>query len=568
MRHHQNTIASLLSPLLGLPHEDVAKLIEVPQKNGQGDLALACFSFAKTLKQSPQIIAQNLVQNIQKNPLPPEIEKVQCESGYINFFVNASELAKSILPTLLSSDQPIGKKDPNNAKPIVIEFSSPNIAKPFSIGHLRSTNLGACLSRIYMHQGWSVERINHLGDWGTQFGKLITAYKLWGLDLDLSSEPIDKLFKLYVRFHKEEESNPDLLDQARQAFAKLEAGDQETHKLWTMFCDFTKKEFQQLYAQLGVTFDHLWGESFYMPHVPQLFEDLRSKHLVFQDQGAQIIDLKDHKLGVAVLQKGDESSLYITRDLAAARYRFDTFDFERMIYVVGSEQAHHFQQLFKILELMGAAFFDRCEYVNFGQISFGKEKMSTRKGNVVFLKDVLSRAQEEVLKVIQSKNPDLKGQEDIAKQVALGALLYADISARRIKNIKFDWDDILSFEGETGPYLQYSYVRMQSLIRKFDQGLSSELNMDELKEPEEIKLVKQLAWLEHALEKVIEHNEPFFLGKYLMETTQCFNKFYQKCRILDQAAPTAHMRMSLVCATAHVIKTGLDLLGIPTPERM
>lgn len=469
VKNQHNTIAHLLSPLLNTPYEDILNLIEMPKKEGQGDLAMACFSFAKKEKKSPQVIAQNIKNSLLDHGLPTDIERVEAEGGYLNFFLNIPHLAKSLIPTLIKQKYHVAKKEKKSTPPLIVEFSSPNIAKPFSIGHLRSTNLGACLSRIFQHLGHDVIRINHLGDWGTQFGKLITAYRIWGSKIDLSKDPIDKLFKLYVQFHKEESENPELIKQARESFAKLESGDPDTEKLWTMFCEFTKQELNQLYTQLGVTFDHLWGESFYMPHVPALFEDLNKHNLLIKDQGAQIIDLKDHKLGVAVLQKGDESSLYITRDLAAARYRYAQFKFEQMIYVVGSEQAHHFKQLFKILALMGHSFADQCKYINFGQISFGDQTMSTRKGNVVFLKDVLARAQTKVRTVIQDKNPDLEDAAHVSKQVALGALLYADISARRIKNIKFNWDELLSFEGETGPYLQYSFVRVQSLIKKYEK---------------------------------------------------------------------------------------------------
>jgi len=451
---------------------------------------------------------------------------------------------------------------------VVIEFSSPNIAKPFSIGHLRSTNLGACLSRIYAFMGYEVTRINHLGDWGTQFGKLITAYRRWGNAQMLDENPILSLFTLYVRFHDEEKNDPTLTTEAREAFSQLEKGDESAKELWDWFRNLTMKELDSIYTRLGVEFDHLWGESFYIDQLPSLLTTLEKKGISEISEGATIVNLKKENMSVAVLQKGDESSLYITRDLAAAIYRYKEFDFYKMLYVVGSEQSLHFQQLFKILSMAGYSFYDRCNHVAFGQITFGSEKMSTRKGNVVFLQDVLARAEEKALSIIKEKNPTLENAVDISKDVALGAILFADISAKRIKNVKFAWDDILSFEGETGPYLQYSYVRTKSLLKKHDQPISLPNDFSIYKEREEKKLIRTLSQFIFSLEKVVAENEPFYLGQYLISVTKDFNRFYQSVRILDAPENTLCARMLLVFATSCVLQTGLQLLGIPAPEKM
>lgn len=568
MKHYNDIVAALISKVSGMDLKKILQLIEFPPKDDQGDRAIACFSFAKQLKKSPQEIAKSWTTTIQDNGLPGEIEKIEVNGGYINFFFDQKKFAQDVLSEIRNKSQTFEKQVKQDDQRVVIEFSSPNIAKPFSIGHLRSTNLGACLSRIYDYLGWNVFRINHLGDWGTQFGKLITAYRKWGNAQMLDEDPIAALFDLYVRYHDEEKNDPSLTTEAREAFSLLEKGDENAKELWDWFRELTLKELDTLYEKLGVEFDHIWGESFYINQLPTLLSTLEKKNLSKQDDGALIIDLKDHNLSVAVLQKGDESSLYITRDLAAAIYRFQEFDFKKMLYVVGSEQSLHFQQLFKVLELSGYNFFDRCEHVAFGQITFGTEKMSTRKGNVVFLKDVLSRAEEKAKSIVKEKNPDLENIEDVAKDIALGAILFADISAKRIKNVKFDWDEILSFEGETGPYLQYSYVRTQSLIRKYDQDISPVGDFSIYQDPAEIKLIKTLSKYIFALEKVLQENEPFHLGKYLLELTKEFNRFYQACRVLDEDQNIANARMNLVQATSFVLHSGMELLGIPTPEKM
>ncbi|MEZ4820156.1 MAG: arginine--tRNA ligase [Bdellovibrionota bacterium] len=568
MKHYNDIVATLLAKAASIPVAQALPLIEFPPKPEQGDRAIACFSFAKTLQKSPQEIAATWADRIRGQGLPDEIARVDVQGGYLNFFFSTPKFAQDLLTEVLSQKTSFAKTSIDPKQTAVIEYSSPNIAKPFSIGHLRSTNLGACLSRVYTYLGWNVQRINHLGDWGTQFGKLITAYRKWGNAQDFDQDPIDYLFKLYVQFHEEEKDNPQLTIEAREAFSMLEKGDENAKELWEWFRSLSLKELHALYSKLGVEFDHIWGESFYIDQLPTLLQTLHDKNLSKLDDGALIVDLKEQNLSVAVLQKGDESSLYITRDLAAAIYRFQEFAFTKMIYVVGSEQSLHFQQIFSILQLAGYDFYDRCQHVAFGQITFGNEKMSTRKGNVVFLKDVLARAEEKALSIVQEKNPDLEHPQVVAENVSLAAILFADISAKRIKNVKFDWDEILSFEGETGPYLQYSYARAQSLMKKWEQDLRPIEDFSVFTDPAELKLLKTASQYVFALEKVVQENEPFYLGKYLLDLTKDFNRFYQACRIVGEEAAIGNARASLVQATSYVLASGMSLLGIPTLEKM
>jgi arginyl-tRNA synthetase len=568
MQWYQQKVAECFARASQEPLEVVLPLVESPPQDDHGDRAVACFRFAKKHSQSPQALAEQWAQTIVENGLPSEIQKVKAQGAYINFYFNNASFLPAVLTSIVEGRDHFGKQPIDKKRRAVIEFSSANIAKPFSIGHLRSTNIGACLSRIYTFKGWSIQRINHLGDWGTQFGKLIVAYRRWGSADMLDEDPIQALFKLYVKFHEEEAQDATLTMEAREAFALLEKGDSDARELWQWFRDLSLKELDQLYTRLGVEFDHYWGESFYIDQLPDLMKDLQQKNLLQKSEGALIVDLKEQNKGVAILKKGDESSLYLTRDLAAAIYRFQTFDFEKMVYVVGSEQSLHFQQLFEILRLAGHSFADRCEHVPFGQITFGMEKMSTRKGNVVFLKDVLQKASETALEIVREKNPSLENASEVADQVGLGAILFADLSARRIKNVKFNWDEILSFEGDTGPYLQYTYVRTQSLITRYGQPIEAPTDWTLLDSPQEQKLVRTLAKLPMTLDKVIEENEPFYLAKYLIDTTHDFNRFYQACRILDEEASVAQARMYLVSATAQILSQGMQLLGIPTPTQM
>ncbi|MCB0326565.1 MAG: arginine--tRNA ligase [Bdellovibrionales bacterium] len=561
-------ICENLSEFLEASPQDLFSMLEFPPDSSKGDRALPCFRFAKAMKKSPQDLASACKSILVRQELPLGIDRIETAGGYCNIYLKSSFVAKEVLEPLFSSPETYGHLIRDKAPVAVIEFSSPNIAKPFSIGHLRSTNIGASLSRIFQARGWKVIKINHLGDWGTQFGKLIAAYRRWGSADQLGEDPIRALFKLYVKFHEEEDKDATLLQEARENFAKLEKKDEEARELWQWFRDLTLKELKTLYDKLSIGFDYYWGESFYMDQIPDLIKTLQEKNLAQESEGALIVDLKDEGNGVALLRKGDESSLYLTRDLAAAIYRHQQFSFDQMLYIVGGEQQLHFKQLFSILKKLGQDWSDRCEHINFGQISFGDERMSTRKGNVVFLSDVLSRAKEMAQNIVREKNPELENIEDVAEQVSLGAVLFADLSARRAKSVKFSWEDILSFDGETGPYLQYAFVRTRSLLERYGKKPEMIEDFSQFQAPEEVELLRTLSQFSYALERAEKEREPFVVGQYLIEVTKRFNRFYQAVRILDTEAQQLKGRILLVFAASKVLESGMKLLGIPRPEKM
>ncbi len=568
MKEIIHQIAAQLSSLTQISEDEVLSLFEYPQDVEMGHVAFPCFKLAKQFKTSPQTLALKLKEQLDDQQLEC-VKMAQNVGPYINYFIKSESLSTSVLREILSGKKQFGFKELLQKPTAVVEFSSPNIAKPFSIGHLRSTNLGACIARIFESQGWNVVRINHLGDWGTQFGKLICAYLKWGREEGLRQNPIEYLFQLYVRFHEEEEKDDSLGQQAREWFKKLEQGDEKASKIWKQFKEITLDELTVLYQQLGVHFDHYWGESFYIEHLDEVFKELEKKKLSKKDNDAWIVDLKNEKLGVSVIQKGDESSLYITRDLAAAIYRARNISFDKMIYVVGMPQKLHFEQLFKILEKLGHDFVKKCEHVEFGHMSLGDQKMSTRKGHVVFLKDVIAQAKQEAMKIVQEKNPQLDNKDEVAFDVALAAIFFADVSARRTKDIKFDWKDILSFDGETGPYLQYTLVRINSLIEKLQ--LSTQLDesvMGLIQSTQEQSLLLTLHRFERELEKAFMEREPFILGQYLIDLAKAFNRFYSHHRLLSEAQDVAKARFYLVLATRNILEAGLTLLGIARPKKM
>ncbi|MCB0308109.1 MAG: arginine--tRNA ligase, partial [Bdellovibrionales bacterium] len=416
------TIAKFISQVLKKDLNDVLRAIEIPTHHHQGDRALPCFRWSKEAKKAPKILAEVFKKEIEKSELPEDVDRVEALSGYLNFYAKTDVLTRKTLNQILSKPTSYGFVDSKAPPLAIIEFSSPNIAKPFSIGHLRSTNIGACLSRIFQARGWKVVRINHLGDWGTQFGKLMSAYRRWGKAEDLQEYPMDALYKLYVKFHEQEVSDPTLIDEAREWFSKLEKGDSDAKELWEWFREMTMKELSRLYGRLGVEFDHFWGESYYVHLLPELVSDLEAQGIAKESERALIVDLEPYNLHTCLIQKKDESSLYMTRDLAAAIYREEKFSFDQMLYVVGTPQKLHFQQLFKLLDLMGKPWHKKCEHIMFGHMAFGDEAMSTRKGNIVFLKDVIDKSVEMARQTVEEKNPELENKDMVAEQVGLGAI--------------------------------------------------------------------------------------------------------------------------------------------------
>jgi len=485
---------------------------------------------------------------------------------------------------------------PGEGKTVVVEFSSPNIAKPFGVGHLRSTVIGHALARIYEALGYRVVRINHLGDWGTQFGKEIAAYKRWGDPERIKANPIPELLALYVRFHEEAEQNPELEEEGRAWFKKLEEGDREARELWQWFVDESLKAFRQTYRLLGVEFDHYTGESFYTDQIPRVVDALREKGLLQESEGAWVVDLSEREMPPCLILKADGTSIYATRDLAAAIYRHEQFGFEKMLYVVGAEQTLHFRQVFAVLEKMGHAWASRCEHVPFGLMQIEGKKMSTRKGRVIFLEEVLQEAVERAEAIIQEKNPSLPDRQVVARQIGVGAVIFHDLKTNRIHNVNFSWDEVLNFDGETGPYVQYTYARTQSVLRKAralregaDAREATTAGGDGVNAAGDAAIAGDQAgawdapWLEHskawevclhllqfgkAVERAAAGNEPSQVARYLLDLCQLYNRFYHDERILVEDAQEREAKLRLTEAVGQVLKRGLYLLGLEAPPQI
>ncbi len=543
--------------------EEIIDLIEIPPNKDMGDYAFPCFKLAKVFRKSPNIIAEELSNKIETND---EISKVINMGGYVNFFVNKSSLAKKVIENVFSQKENYGKSNFGEGKTVVIDFSSPNIAKPFHIGHIRSTVIGNSLHKIYSSQGYKTERINHLGDYGTQFGKLIVAFKKWGNKEEVEKNPIKELLKLYVMFHDEAEKCPELEDEARAWFTKLENNDKEAKDLWQWFRDESLKEFSRVYDLLDIEFDSYAGESFYSDKMDKVIEKINEKGLLKQSQGTNIVDLEDFNMPPALITKNDGSTLYMTRDLAAAIYRKETYDFEKCIYVVGSQQSLHFQQLFKVLELMG--FEGNMVHTPFGMVSLEEGTMSTRKGRVVFLEDVLKQAIEKTKETMLSKNPNAQNIDEISKVVGVGAVVFQELSNSRIKDYIFSWERTLSFDGETGPYVQYTHARCCSVLRKADEEITSNINYDLLNDEDSIEVLKIIDSFNKNILNALRKNEPHIITRFVLDLAQAFNKFYHDNPILVKDLELKKARLALVSATRQTLENALALLGMKAPEKM
>ena len=545
--------------------EEIVALIEVPPNKEMGDFAFPCFKLAKVFRKAPNMIAADLAENIEANGA---ISKVMPLGGYVNFFVNKSQLAKTVINDVLTKKEKYGHTDLGQEKAVVIDFSSPNIAKPFHIGHIRTTVIGNALYKIYDSQGYNVVRVNHLGDYGTQFGKLIVAFKLWGSKEAVEANPIPELLKLYVKFHEEAEQKPEMEDEARAWFTKLENGDEEAKALWQWFRDESLKEFARVYDLLDIEFDSYAGESFYSDKMGVVIDQLKEKGLLVQSQGTNVVDLEEFNMPPALITKNDGSTLYMTRDLAAAIYRKNTYDFDKCIYVVGSQQSLHFQQLFKVLELMGYEWSKDLIHVPFGMVALEEGTMSTRKGRVVFLEDVLKQAVEKTKEIVLSKNPNAKNVEQIAKQVGVGAVVFQELSNSRIKDYTFSWSRTLSFEGETGPYVQYTHARCCAVLRKAEEEVTADINYDLLSEGDGAEVLKVIGSFNKAILAAMRKNEPHIITRFVLDLAQAFNKFYHDNPILVDDVEVRKARLALVAATRQTIENALALLGMHAPERM
>ena len=545
--------------------EEIVALIEVPPNKEMGDFAFPCFKLAKVFRKAPNMIAADLAENIEAKGA---ISKVMPLGGYVNFFVNKSQLAETVINDVLTKKEKYGHTDLGQEKAVVIDFSSPNIAKPFHIGHIRTTVIGNALYKIYDSQGYNVVRVNHLGDYGTQFGKLIVAFKLWGSKEAVEANPIPELLKLYVKFHEEAEQKPEMEDEARAWFTKLENGDEEAKALWQWFRDESLKEFARVYDLLDIEFDSYAGESFYSDKMGVVIDQLKEKGLLVQSQGTNVVDLEEFNMPPALITKNDGSTLYMTRDLAAAIYRKNTYDFDKCIYVVGSQQSLHFQQLFKVLELMGYEWSKDLIHVPFGMVALEEGTMSTRKGRVVFLEDVLKQAVEKTKEIVLSKNPNAKNVEQIAKQVGVGAVVFQELSNSRIKDYTFSWERTLSFEGETGPYVQYTHARCCAVLRKAEEEVTADINYDLLSEGDGAEVLKVIGSFNKAILAAMRKNEPHIITRFVLDLAQAFNKFYHDNPILVDDVEVRKARLALVAATRQTIENALALLGMHAPERM
>lgn len=561
---YKKIVAGLIASEINADANEIEKLIEIPPKPEMGDYAFPCFSLAKTLRKAPNVIAAEIAGNINK----AGFEKIENLGPYLNFYVDKAVLSRSTLEKVLLEGEAYGSSKAGEGKNITIDFSSPNIAKPFHVGHLFSTAIGNSLYKMLTFEGYNCIGINHLGDWGTQFGKLISAYKRWSNEEALEKEPIKELLRIYVKFHDEAEKDPTLEDEGRMYFKKLEDGEKEEIELWERFRELSLKEFETVYKLLGVKFDSYAGESFYNDKMDQVVEEIDKKGLLVDSNGAKVVMLEDYNMPPCIIKKSDGATIYATRDLAAAEYRKKTYDFYKSIYVVGSDQKLHFKQLFKTLELMGNAWAKDCNHVSFGMVRFSDRKFSTRRGEVIFLEDLLKEAVDKTLEIINEKNPELKNKEVVAEKVGVGSIVFTFLKNSREKDIVFDWKEMLSFDGETGPYVQYAYARGKSILRKLGKG-KGEIEYSKLNTTEEFELIKLLYGFNEAIFSAIEKLEPSILTRYVVEIAKAFNKFYNLNKIsTEEDELVKNARLKLTEATVQVIKNGLGLLGIEVVEEM
>lgn len=562
--NHNRLIAKEIAAIVpALEQETILNLLEKPKKSSMGDLAFPTFSLAKTMRKAPQIIASELVGQINNS----YFEKVEAVGPYINFFLNKSEISAQVLKEVIKKREDYAQAAIGQGRNIVIDLSSPNIAKPFSIGHLRSTVIGDALSNIFQKLGYETVKINHLGDWGKQFGMLIVAYKKWGSEEAVRSHPIDELLKLYVRINAETKNHPELDEEAREWFRKLENNDEEALALWQWFRDESLMEFNRLYAELGIDFDSYNGEAFYNDKMEEVVQLLAEKGLLEESKGAQVVNLE--KYGIehpALIKKSDGATLYITRDLAAAIYRKRTYDFAKAIYVVGQEQTAHFKQLKAVLAEMGYAWSKDIQHVSFGLVTKNGQKLSTRKGNVILLEPTIAEAVKRSLAQIDTKNPDLVNKEAVAHAVGVGAIKFYDLKTDRTNGYDFDLEAMVSFEGETGPYVQYAHARIQSILRKADFQPQAAENY-QLNDTESWEIIKLIQDFPNTIVKAADNFEPSLIARFAIHLAQSFNKYYAHTRILDDS-PERDSRLALNYATATVLKEALALLGVEAPNEM
>ena len=562
MDNKQLIAGELAKVIDSLDQDAILNLLEQPKSSELGDIAFPAFSLAKTERKAPQIIAADIAEKIDT----AHFDKVVATGPYVNFFLSKAEISGQVIKEVIKDGADYGQQNEGNNQNITIDLSSPNIAKPFSVGHLRSTVIGDALSNIFRKIGYNTIKINHLGDWGKQFGLLMVAYKKWGSQEAVEANPIDELLKLYVRINAEIENDPSLDEEGRLWFKKLEDGDPEATELWQWFRDESLTEFNRIYELLGVEFDSLNGEAFYNDKMDEGIQILEDEGLLQESKGASIVDLEDFNLPPAMIKKSDGATLYITRDIATAIYRARTYNFVKNVYVVGQEQANHFRQLKAVLKKMGFDWSDDMIHVDFGLVTKNRQKLSTRKGNIILLEPTLLEAISRAKSQIEAKNPELENKDAVARAVGVGAVKFYDLKTDRRNGYDFDLEAMVSFEGETGPYIQYAYARIQSILRKANFQPDAEATYS-LNDPESWEIIKLLQDFGRVVKRAADNYEPSLIAKYAISLAQAFNKYYAHTRILDES-PERDSRLALSYSTAVVLKEALRLLGVEAPEKM
>ena len=568
MINFKNVISKNIASAINLKSEEIEKYIEIPKDGANGDYAFPCFKLAKELKKAPPAIANEIKEKIEIDT--SVVEKLEVVGGYLNFYINKELLVKETLEEISKSDK-YGASQIGKGKNVIVEYSSPNIAKDFHIGHLRNTVIGAALYNIYKYLGYNTIGMNHLGDYGTQFGKLIEGYKRWGKEYNLTENPIEELTKIYVRISEAIKEDENILEACRENFRLLEEGDKYCVELWEEFRSLSLKEFQRIYDLLGVKFDAVIGESFYTDKMDKVEKTLEEEGVLKESEGAKIVDLEDKGLGVCMIKKANGSSIYATRDLAAIKYRAETYDFDKCLYVVAYEQALHFKQIFEVAKHLQIP--EKCvkglEHVQYGMVRLATGKMSTRGGNVIKVEDLLKESIQRVEKIIEEKNPNLENKQEEAQKIGIGAVIFSNLASTIIKDQVFDWNNVLNFQGETGPYIQYTYVRTQSILEKAEKMPSlNKINIKLLTDKLSNDVLKQIYNFNETLIQVTEKNDPSILSRYLIDLSKKFSIFYNENKIISEDVELTNARLYLTFAVGKVLKEGAKLLGIEMPNKM
>ena len=568
MIDYNELIAEKIANAINLDKNEIKQYIEIPPQNDMGDFAFPCFKLAKTLRKSPVQIADDIKEKISEDEY---IKKIETKSGYLNFYINNTKLVEEVLEEINNHENDFGKSNEGTGKTVLIDYSAPNIAKPFHVGHLRTTLIGNALYKIYKYLGYNTIGINHLGDYGTQFGKMIEAYKMWGSEYDLSEDAINKMVDMYVRINNLCKEDEAVLERCRENFKLLEEGDKYCTELWEHFKEISLKEFDKIYDILGVKFDSLNGEAFYADKTDEVVEMLKEKGKLTESEGAEIVDLTDEGIETpCIIKKANGSTIYATRDLAAILYRARTYDFDKCLYVVAYEQNLHFKQIFAVAKyLVDEKYVKGLKHVSYGMVQLPTGKMSTRLGNVVKIEDLITETIEKAKEIIATKNPELENKDEVAKKVGIAAIIFNTLSTTNNKDQIFDWNTALNFQGETGPYIQYTYVRTKSVLEKVGKiPTVSEVDFSTLTDDSSIKVLKSLYAFKETLEMTVEKNEPAILARYLIEVSQNYSNFYNDNKVLVEDEKVKNSRAYLTYAVGTVLKTGASLLGIQMPDKM